>query len=83
MILLLPQSVVEINLDSLKLSSIYLRSALGAICKVRTPQNGHFWTPHQPLYSKIRFGLTPTPPLYKHILVTHFQSTMNVKNSRT
>ena len=29
---------------------------------------------------KICFCLTPTPPLYKRILVTHFQNTMNVKN---
>ena len=35
--------------------------------------------PPPTLYSKIRFGLTPTPPLYKRILVTHFQDTVNVK----
>ena len=54
----------------------------GAIHKVRTPQNGKFWTPHPPLYSKIRFGLAPTPPLYKRIFVTYFQNTLNVKNPR-
>ena len=34
---------------------------VGAIHKVRTPKNDHFETPHPPLYSKIRFGLTPHP----------------------
>ena len=33
----------------------------GAIHKVRTPPKGHFWSPHPPLYSKIRFGLAPHP----------------------
>ena len=39
----------------------FLTFPLGAIHKVRTPQNGHFWNPYPPLYSKIRFCLTLQP----------------------
>ena len=59
-----------------------MHNIVGAIQKVRTPQNDHLLTPHPPLYSKIRFGLTPTLPLYKRVIVTHFQNAMNVKKSK-
>ena len=38
-----------------------------------------FLNPHLPCTQKYALALPPTPPLYKRILESHFQNTMNVK----
>ena len=73
--------------DSLKFDAFILQvvvktHGLGTVHKVRTPQNGHFRTPTHPCTQKYASALPPTPPLYKRILETHFQNTMNVKISK-
>ena len=41
-----------------------------------------FEPPTQPFTQKYVLALPPTPPLYRRILVTYFQNTMNVKKSK-
>ena len=54
----------------------------GAIHKVGTPQNGRFWAPHLPLYSKIRFGLTPHPTPVQAYFCNTFSKYIGCKKSK-
>ena len=73
---------VHANVVVMEHAELGWETLFGANHTVHAPQNGHFSTPHLTLYSKICFGFTPTPSLYKRILVTHFQNTMNLKKSK-
>ena len=46
------------------------------------PQMTIFEPPTHPCTQKYALALPPTSPLYKRILVTHFQNTMNIKKSK-
>ena len=49
----------------------------GPSLKYVRPKMTNFESPTHPSTQKYAFALPPTPPLYKRILVTHFQNTMN------
>ena len=61
--------------------SVVAMSFKGPPIKYIHPKTAIFESPPTPVL-KIRFGPTPTLPLNKLILLTHFQNAMNVKNPR-
>ena len=64
------------------LSGFQSKTYLGPSIKYVRPETAIFEPPIHPCTQKYALALLPTPPLYKRILVTHFQNTMNVKKSK-